>query len=354
MRNVIYYIPNISSNRSTTRYNHAVGVGSAARNSALLTYPDSPPSSVASHYDQVNVLSSSAPVVRAYRATNYAKRFAQRHHDPSVFITTFHYAPSLSGFYSSLPWVVDVYDDPYQYGYNADRKIYQLTTPVLIRLLSHADRGIYTVHPSTPHVFHDQPRFAINGAPLDSLTPRANSDRALRCVVAGSKIDLETHLSAIAKVDGQVEVDVFGAISATKRQQAASLGVADSITFHGRSDPSTVKQTVERSDVGFCLLPARTDWQYAYPIRIGEYLAGGTVPIATDLRGIRDLARSAGIFVDLTPKAIAKALTMLLNNPSILEQKKRRSRRRVGQIPWTDERDWFTRQALSIDRNKIE
>lgn len=350
MTSVVYYLPNVQPNVSTTRYNHAVAIGTAATNAMLLTYPNRPPTPIADRYDRVEVLSSSRPVVRSYRATTLAEQFAARQRDSTVYVTTFQYAAALSGFYSSLPWVVDVYDDPYQYVYNRSERVYRLTTWLLTQVIRQADRGLYTVHPSTPHVFHDDPRFALNGAPVEALTPREDSGGPLTGVVAGTKANLELHLRALALVDGRVALDVFGEFPAENRDLAEHLDLGDQVTFHGRVEPSVVKEAVERSDVGFCLLPDRPDWRYAYPVRVGEYLAGGTIPVVTAQRGIRDLARDAGRYVDLTPESIAGALSPLVDSPDTRAQYRERARERATRIPWTDERRWFAEQALDVVR----
>jgi len=342
----VYYVPNVPSNGSVTEYNHALALGEEATNARLITYPEAPPSEVADPYDTVSVLSSSVPLIRANRAAGMAERFDSRHRGETVFVTTFHYAPAFAGIRAKLPWVVDVYDDPYQYVYNEPRSIHRLTGPALARMLGRADRGIYTAHPSTPHVFHENARFAVNGAPTDVLSPRDRAHERVRGVVAGTKIGLETHVQAVAETGVPFHLDVFGDVSESERRCTGQLATNQSVTFHGYCAPEVVQSHVEASDVGFCLLTDRPDWQYAYPIRIGEYLAGGTVPIASDFPGIRDLVRNAGLLVDPRPGAIADAVRPVLADRDSLVRARERARTRATRIPWREERTWFARQAI--------
>jgi glycosyltransferase involved in cell wall biosynthesis len=345
MAPVVYYLPNVTGVMSTTRYNHAVAIADLSTEATLLTYPDAPPAAVEAAFDRVVVLDSVLPPVRAWRASRIADRLLDGRN--GVYLTTFHYAPALSGFLSDQRWVLDVYDDPMQYVYNRDSRVQPITVRGLLSLLDRADRAVHTVHPSTPRTFSGDVRFAANGADVEGLDPSFDVGDTLRLVHASSHdAGLEVTLEALAGVDADVRLDVYGDVPERHAARADALGIANAVAFHGSTDHGRVRRAVERADAGLCLLGDRPDWRYAHPIRIGEFLAAGTVSIASDLPGIRDLTRDAGVLVSPTPDAVERALARLADR-SDLAARKSRARERAERIPWREERRWFARQVLS-------
>jgi hypothetical protein len=98
MTAVAYYLPNIPDNPSTARYNHAVAIPDVADQAALITYPHEPPVAISSRYDSVRVLESEGIRRRASEATRFAEGFLSGSGDgDAIYLTTFHYAPALSG-----------------------------------------------------------------------------------------------------------------------------------------------------------------------------------------------------------------------------------------------------------------
>jgi glycosyltransferase involved in cell wall biosynthesis len=341
MIEVVYYLPNVPSVQRTTRYNHALAVADQPSHSTLITYPTRPPAEIATAHDDVVVLSSANPLRRAREASRVAEACLDA---DGVFLTTFHYAPALAGFLADRRWVIDVYDDPIQYVYNRPRSLHELSARGLSLLLGRADRAVHTVHPSTPRVYTENPRFAVNGAPttlFPSPEPSSTGEK-LRAVCASSHDKgLETTLRGIDQSGVSTHVDVFGA-------ENPSFDVPDrgglDAQFHGHQPHERVIETLGNADLGFCVLPNRPDWRYAHPIRIGEYLASGTVPVGSDFPGIRELARDAGVYVSPDADSVATALQGLWY--SDIAERKERAMERAKRIPWTEERDWFAQQVL--------
>ncbi|MFC6940471.1 glycosyltransferase [Salinirubellus sp. GCM10025818] len=348
MAPLVYYLPNVTDVTSVTPYNHAIAVADLATESTLLTYPAAPPAAVEAAFDRVVVLRSGLPPVRAWRASRIADRLLDA--EDGVYLTTFHYAPALSGYLSDRRWVLDVYDDPMQYVYNRDSRVQPITVRGLLSLLDRADRAVHTVHPSTPRTFSGDVRFAANGADVEGLEPSFDVGDTLRLVHASSHdAGLAVTLEALAGLEAGARLDVYGDVPERHAARADALGVTNDVTFHGPTDHGRVRRAVERADVGLCLLGDRPDWRYAHPIRIGEFLAAGTVPLASDLPGVRDLTRDAGVLVSPTSIAVESALARLADCADLAAQK-RRARERAEYIPWHEERRWFARQVLGLDQ----
>lgn len=356
---VAYYVPVVPSVPSTARYNHALALAESAEQAILLTHED-PPEKIANAYGEVRVIPGSvtpsagnlSKVSPRLGQGRRAARIADRFLDPAdAFVTTFHYAPALAGYLADAPWVLDLYDDPYQYIYNSPRSMQEVLARFLRVLLGRADRAVHTIHPSSPRLFGADRRFALNGAPTEVIEPGQKPPRdPLRCVWAGKpRLDrgMELFLRALARSEPAIEVDVYGAPVEDAGSFAERLGVADDVTFRGQSAHETVRRAIGGAHVGLCLLPRRGDWEYSYPIKVGEYLAGGTVPLCSGFPGMRSLARGAGVYVEPAPAAIERGLEALATTGSAeAEQQQERCRSRAEAVSWDDERAWFAGQAL--------
>lgn len=347
MTDVIYYLPNIPNNPSTTRYNHSVAIGELTDSAILLTYPDSPPSEIQSHYKDIVVLQAKNPIRRSAEARHHLNQISRRLQNP-LYLSTFHYAPVVTGLLSDFPWVLDVYDDPRQYIYqNGKINIHTVSARLLSLAMNRADRAVHTLHPATAKQYTDERRFAINGAPVDNITPSFNGGQLRAVYVSSHSAGLELVLQAMAISDVSTHLDVY-CPSSDIETTAATLGVESHVSFHGIRPHQEVISAIVSADIGYCMLPDRPDWHYSFPIRIGEYLAAGTIPVASQFPGIRALVRDAGLLCSPTEAGVADALTSLADlDPDALEERKRRARRRAEQIPWKREREWFAKQVLS-------
>jgi glycosyltransferase involved in cell wall biosynthesis len=349
MKRVAYYLPNIPANPSTARYNHAVEVTDLADQATLITYPESPPEGIADRFSTVHVLESNGIRNRAIEARDIADTFlGEFNQRDAVYLTSFHYAPALSCRLSDNLWVVDVYDDPHQLRYHNPRSWHHLGVPVLTRLLKQSHRAVQTVHPSTSHTFGQGQFFALNGADVANIEPNSKSDASgpLKGVCAGVKGGLDVLLHGIATSTVDIEVDVFGAVSTANRALLSDLKLDNRVSLHGNCKHPLVVEAIQAADVGFCMFPNKTDWYYAQPIKIGEYLAGGTIPIASAYPGIRQLTRDSGMLVEYDSDAVAEALTELHERPELRERLRARCRQRAEAIDWREEREWFAKQAL--------
>jgi glycosyltransferase involved in cell wall biosynthesis len=166
--------------------------------------------------------------------------------------------------------------------------------------------------------------------------------------VAGTKDGVSVLIRALSRASVDIPVDVFGAVSEEEIELATRLKVMNQLMFHGEKDHSAVVSAIESADIGFCLLGNRLDWRYAYPIRIGEYLAGGTVPLASGFPGIRHLTRDASVLVKYDPDALAEAIESITND-SWRRRLQSRARERAEEVSWNSERKWFAKQVMQCD-----
>lgn len=351
MVEVVYYSPDIPDVQSTARYVHAEAIPAHVESATLLT-ESAPPAPIRTAYDNVTILDSGI-VRRAHTAARIAEDIAATG-DRTLFLTTFHYAPALAGTLADVPWVVDVFDNPLQYSLNNPRSYHRVTARSLLWLVDRADGAIHDYHPSGPVLGQDS-RFVTEGCPTELIEPALDppTDR-LACVWSGSpRIDrgMNTLIKALAAIDAPVTVDVYGDADEDAITLAQRQGVTDRLTFHGRTDHATVCNGIGEAHVGLCVLPGRRDWQHSAPVKVREYLAGGTVPICSDFPGMRLTAESAGVYTDPTPDALATTLCRLLEigreEPGRYVEKMQSCRDRAEARPLDTAGEWFVRQCLN-------
>jgi len=350
MVEVVYYSPSIPEVRSTARYAHAAAFPQVLDTCTLITESE-PPDALADRYDTVYTLDGGT-IANARRAAQIASDVAG---DRTVFVTTFHYAPVLSGVRSDLPWVVDIYDNPLQYALNNPRSHHRLTARVLTWLIGRADATVHDYHPHTGTVMGSNPRFALEGCPADLIEPSFEPPgETLHCVWAGSpRMDrgMPILIDALEQVDIPVHVSVFGDVDRAVTERAAQQHVTDSLTFHGRTEHSTVCRAIGDAHVGLCVLPDRPDWQHSTPLKVREYMAGGTVPVCSDFSGMRLIAESAAVYTEPTAESVARTLRRLgeigTATSERFVEKMQTARQRAEMQSIERANEWFVRQCVS-------
>jgi glycosyltransferase involved in cell wall biosynthesis len=346
---VVYYSPTIPSVRSTVRYAHADAVPRHADRTTLVTESE-PPAAVADRYDDVIVLNGGI-LGNARRAKRVAEDAAA---DRTLFLTTFHYAPALAGALADQPWVVDVFDNPHQYAYNNPHSYHRVTARVLVRLIDRADGVVHDYHHSGP-VLSDDPRFIREGFPTDLVTPSFETpDDELSCIWAGSpRLDrgMDTLVDALTTLDESVTVDVYGETDDDAVAYARRKGVDDAIVFRGRTDHEQVCEAIGEAHVGLCVLPGRPDWRHSSPLKVREYMAGGTIPLCSDFPGMRLTAESAAVYTAPEPDSLASTLARLFDigreDPDRFVQRMRVCREHASARAMDVAGEWFVRQAVS-------
>lgn len=350
-KNVFYYDPLIPTVKSTTRYNHALAISNLAETVSLITH-QSPPSNIKDRFDSVYILKDVESSTDIFRNARDAKNIVHRNSQEPLLITSFHYAPILAGYLIKGLWFADVYDDPYQQVIHGPTySMHQVGIRVAVHLLGKADTAIHVLHPAIPRLFGKERKYVMNGAPTSLFASPEKPQRVpLRCVWVGKtdiRFGIRNMIEALEHTTQQVHVDVFGEPYDDAEKLSTRINHRGTIEFHGNVDHQSILEAIEKAHVGFCLLPPTTDFEYAYPIKIGEYLAGGAVPIATGFPGIRQMCKEAGRYPCLEPKAIATELNEIATLPrDEFEDLVKLARNNAELIAWERERQWFARQVL--------
>jgi glycosyltransferase involved in cell wall biosynthesis len=250
--------------------------------------------------------------------------------------------------------VVDVFDNPLQYAFNNPRSHHRVTARLLLRLADRADGGVHNYHYSGP-VLGDDSRFITEGYPTALIEPDFDPpETELHCIWAGSpRLDrgIKILFEALAKLDDFVTVDIYGNASEDVLNLAQYYEVSEQATFHGQMPHSEVCDQIGRFHAGLCVLPERQDWLHSAPLKVREYMAGGTVPICSNFPGMRLTAESAAIYTEPTADALAATLDRLFeisyNNPDRYIKKMRAVRERAEGRSLDTAGEWFVRQCLS-------
>lgn len=333
-----YYTPSVVDGPNTTPYRHAKALGEHVPETLLLTgrYP---PDEIADVYREVEILDGRgyagilSNVRRARRLVN------RRLESDGVLVTGVGHGPTLTGVLSDPTWVADVFDDPTQFSAeNSGSWTHRLLTPVVLELLVLARLAYITQHPSSPLQSGKEQVYGFNGAPVIDIVPGEKPARPpLRAVVAGKvevRNGLDVALDGIAKADVPVQFDVFGKPYADAADYAEALGLSDQVEFHGWvASYDTVRDHIERAHVGICLWPERRDWDYSYPLKVGEYLAGGAIPVLTPRPGMADLAGDVGVYCESAIE-VARAFERIATlSSSALDQRTDAVRKRAETVP---------------------
>lgn len=345
---VAYYVPTIPDVWSTDRYQHCLGLLEAADRSIVLGNTR-PPEPLVERATAVRIMDTEGVFDKARMAAS-AVVDATDGGDSVTFVTSYHYEAALAGAIAKqrgVRWRPDVYETPAQYRLNQPRTYHQITARGLGALLNRADVGIHSFHPETPYQYGTERRFLTNGAPVSLIDPAYHDRSEPRVAWVGSpRLDRggEILIDALSAAESDVSVDVYGDPDDRVRALAVDRGVDDWLTFHGRVPHSVALDGVRMADVGYCVLPPRTDWKYAPPIKVGEYLAGGTIPLVSDFPGMRYIADEAGVYVRPDAEAVAAALDEIAG--LTVEDRRelaRAARRRGENIAWERLRAEFAR-----------
>jgi glycosyltransferase involved in cell wall biosynthesis len=170
-----------------------------------------------------------------------------------------------------------------------------------------------------------------------------------KMVWAGVKDGVDIVVKALAEMSDPIPFDIYGSVGEELQREIADRGLADLVTCHGTVKNSTVLSVLEDYAFGLCVLPPRQDNVHAYPIKVGEYLANGVIPVMSDFPGMKDMARGAGTYTDPDPADLSKTLDRLAAfDADELRTLSECALERSRQINWIDERHWFAEQAIEI------
>lgn len=346
MTDVVAYYPTIPEIESTMRYQHAKALCDSTADVLFCTHSDLP----GDLRPEDTKIISGGTVDRAREAASIVSDA-----DPGVCITSYHYEAATAGYLarrkSNLTWAVDVFEVPAQYRLNHPVHSYHnLTSRCLDRLLDTADIGIHSNHEDSSHTFGRERYFMGCSAPVDLLDPAPVDHDTPELVWVGSpRWDRggEILVGALERLSTPLSVTVLGRID---ERVCERLQATNHDTVHvGRRSHETCLTAISHADIGYCVLPDRSDWKYAYPTKVGEYLAGGTIPLVSTHPGPTDSSAYAGVAVDPDPASVAAALQDLADmDPVQRTQMQQAARKRAEAMPWADTREQFL-SVLGID-----
>ena len=190
------------------------------------------------------------------------------------------------------------------------------------------------------------------------------ADGTLRLVYAGAltpTYELDVAIDAIARLrdlrpDLPVAFDVYGRGDSDRalREQAARLGVADRIVFHGRIPIEDVPAAIAAADLG--LAPTRRDpfTDFSLSTKIFEYGAMGKPVIASRLPLV-ERTFPPGSVATYDPgdgDGLAAMILSLVDDPGGREAAVTQTRVRIGELSWDHEADrlWALIGRLAPDR----
>ncbi|WP_309131407.1 glycosyltransferase family 4 protein [Brevibacterium sp.] len=129
----------------------------------------------------------------------------------------------------------------------------------------------------------------------------------------------ENLIAACAHLQGGVHLDIcgHGPEAEALRAQVASLGLEQSVTFHGAVAPDVMPEHLRRFDIAVAPYPPGDN--YFSPLKVYEYMAAGLPIVASRIGAIPELLEGTGA-AELVPpgdvSALAAALQTLIDDPA--------------------------------------
>jgi glycosyltransferase involved in cell wall biosynthesis len=185
----------------------------------------------------------------------------------------------------------------------------------------------FGIRPAKVHVIPNSAALGRFDAAAAIPRPFA-ADGVVRLVYAGAltpTYELDVVLDGIARIATQrpdlaIRLDVYGRGDAEPRlrEQAAGLGLADRVTFHGRIPIEDVPAAVAAADIG--LAPTRHDdfTDVSLSTKLFEYAAMGKPVVATGLPLVEAMFATGTIwtYVAGDPDALAAAILEVVDRPT--------------------------------------
>lgn len=331
---------------SKTVFNHAVSIGKKADKSILFTHTD-PPSEIKSKFDTTKIISGSTPFTRIINSVRSANNLIDG--DDWRYISTYHYEPSLSAYLCCADWILDANENPRKMtiSHNSSKLNY-IINPIFRRIANKAKVSVQTSHPASPDRYGEETRYVSNGAVTKNM-PELPVEKFnnKKMVWSGAKKGTEIALEALSMMDDPITIDIYGDVP-DHMKDVQDLGIDNYVNFKGRVPHKKILSELPHYTMGLCTLPRRQDFVYAHPLKIGEYLANGVIPIMSDFPGMRAMARGTGIYTDPEPEQVASSIETIMElNKDDLRERAHECQSRAIEISWEKERDWFAEQALN-------
>lgn len=151
---------------------------------------------------------------------------------------------------------------------------------------------------------------------------------------------LETLVDAAALIDPRVRPQIAivgdGPLKSALETRIAHRGVTDACRLMGPLAHRSVPTVLTASDV--CVAPftrERNERLEVSPLKLFEYMAAGRAVVVSDVPGVRQIIRDAGLYVSPgAPAALADTLTSVLSQPSLLAELGRRGSEYAREHSW--------------------
>lgn len=191
---------------------------------------------------------------------------------------------------------------------------------------------------SRPTVIHNGPAKVMQ-APLPIADP-------VRLFFQGAyrpNRNLVSLISAMKYLGGRATLTMqgFGDMESRLREQAAALGLENTVTFLAAADPLEVVDSASRFDVGvICYEGGTLNLRSTVPYKLMDYLGAGLAVAASDLPGHRSILEgsTAGIMIDpSSAESIAEALSSLVAEPQRVEAMKAAALKLARTYQWDEQ-----------------
>ena len=131
-------------------------------------------------------------------------------------------------------------------------------------------------------------------------------------------------IAALELCHNQIRFDVCGSFSEKDTEKSLKMQSGwKNVEFHGWVDAGTIRGILSRSNAGIVTLKPTPNYLHSLPVKMFEYMRAGLPVIASDFPEWRRIIQKyeCGILVDPeNPRAIAKAIDFIIDNPNLAQQ----------------------------------
>lgn len=182
---------------------------------------------------------------------------------------------------------------------------------------------------------------------LKTTRTQAGEARLFTLIYVGNVVDwsgLDAMLAALPEVQAtglRLRVLILGdglpSYVASLRQQVADLSLQDTVQFIGRVPNEHIGAWLGQADVGLAHFRPEPYRQYAFPLKVVEYMAAGLAIIGTQDTETEDILRRhhSGISVAFNSHDIGQAILRLAGDPALLQQCRRSALQAAPQYLWS-------------------
>jgi len=141
------------------------------------------------------------------------------------------------------------------------------------------------------------------------------------------------------------------------KMKSCNLGISNRVFFHGQVSPRKVRDFLKSASVVVHPLAKKNtnDAEFSSPLKMFEYMAARIPIVASDLPGIREILTdqvSALLVPPDDPKALAKGIQVMLDDPKLRQRLSDKAYETVQQHSWAKRAERIEKYILDIHRIK--